>query len=432
MNRGEIPAGWKRATIGEIAEFRRGFSWKKEAERHEAGDGRVPVLRIPNIQDRLRLDDLLYVQVEGSRDLRRFGAGKGWSLLVGSNGNPKRVGNCVYIDRDSDFLFASFLLAAGPIDGNEVVGEYLFRLLASDPVQRSITENVQGSTGLKNIRLESLKQVEVLVPPLKEQRKIAAILSSIDDSIAATNGVLNQLIFFKDQIIGEFTARGLPGHHAQFKPTEIGEIPKAWRLIPLSEIAEVKGGKRMPKGHRFASFKTEFPYIRVSDFEDGTVRQDRLEYVLPGDRESIKSYTISKDDLYISIAGTLGLIGEIPKILDGAQLTENAAKICKIKGTVDRLFLMFALQGQRSQGQVMKLKGVGGGVPKLALFRIESIRIALPPIDEQREITDVLLAAVSRIRSERSYLERLKILKAALLSVLLSGEVQTKFGSVPA
>ncbi|MCO5382313.1 MAG: restriction endonuclease subunit S [Methanosarcina barkeri] len=116
--------------------------------------------------------------------------------------------------------------------------------------------------------------------------------------------------------------------HTKFKKTELGEIPEKWKMISVNEIGDVKGGKRLPKGHPFTSEKTNYPYLRVVDFKSGTIDKTNLKYISLGDYENIKQYIISSNDVYISIAGTIGLVGIIPKELDGSNLTENAAKEC--------------------------------------------------------------------------------------------------------
>ena len=73
------------------------------------------------------------------------------------------------------------------------------------------------------------------VPPLGEQRKIAAILSSVDEAIEATQAVIDQLQVVKKAMMAELLTRGLPGRHTKFKMTEIGEIPEAWEVRPVGE-----------------------------------------------------------------------------------------------------------------------------------------------------------------------------------------------------
>ena len=79
------------------------------------------------------------------------------------------------------------------------------------------------------------------------------------------------------------------------------EVPDGWELKSVSDVAVVKGGKRMPKGAKFANAPTPYPYIRVSDFSNGTISTDDIQFVSPEHQAQIARYTIGKDDIYISI-----------------------------------------------------------------------------------------------------------------------------------
>jgi type I restriction enzyme, S subunit len=99
---------------------------------------------------------------------------------------------------------------------------------------------------------------------------------------------------------------------------------EGWENVKLGEIAEIKGGKRLPAGEQFSEEVTPFPYVRVTDMVNGTIDDSDLVYVKPTIEPLIRRYKISSQDLYVTIAGTLGQFGRIPEHLDGAQLTENA------------------------------------------------------------------------------------------------------------
>ena len=125
-----------------------------------------------------------------------------------------------------------------------------------------------------------------------------------------------------------------------------GKLPEGWVKTTIGVICEVKGGKRLPKGKALLNTETEHPYIRVTDFENGSVNLSTIKYLDSDTYSAISNYTISKNDLYISIAGTIGLIGEIPEQLDNANLTENAAKLCSILGT-DKKYLKYVLSSNK-------------------------------------------------------------------------------------
>jgi restriction endonuclease S subunit len=168
---------------------------------------------------------------------------------------------------------------------------------------------------------------------------------------------------------------------------------EAWETVKLRNICQIKGGKRLPKGASFAKEKTNHPYIRVVDMQNGNIDPNDLKFITQDVFTEIKNYTISKDDIYISIAGTIGIFGIIPEDLDGANLTENAAKIVFDQTRLEKMFLSYMGNSESVQNQVEKLTHAVG-VPKLALERIRTIEIPLPPLSIQRSV-------VARIEAER-------------------------------
>ncbi|MFH1941902.1 MAG: restriction endonuclease subunit S, partial [bacterium] len=158
-----------------------------------------------------------------------------------------------------------------------------------------------------------------------------------------------------------------------FQKTEIGRIPKDWKIESIRDVADVKGGKRLPKGDKLISQKTPHPYIRILDFKDGKINLEGINYLSPSTQKKISRYIISSEDVYISIAGTIGLAGLILKELDGANLTENAAKLCNLR-KVEKAFLSYLLNSAILQSQIKTFIGKGSQ-PKLALFRIEKLMI---------------------------------------------------------
>ena len=164
------------------------------------------------------------------------------------------------------------------------------------------------------------------------------------------------------------------------------ELPEGWFNATIQDVAEVKGGKRLPKGKALTDQKTAHAYIRVTDMNNGSIDQSDIRYIDEETYKEISNYFISKDDLYISIAGTIGLVGDIPNELDGANLTENAAKICSLMG-VEKHYLKYVLNSLIAK-EKFEDKVTSSGQPKLALFRIRDCKFPLPPLAEQQVIAD--------------------------------------------
>lgn len=189
---------------------------------------------------------------------------------------------------------------------------------------------------------------------------------------------------------------------------------KQINTLKLGEFAKVKGGKRMPAGTALISTKTQHPYLRIVDFKDGSIDRSNLQYVPEEVFPAISRYIISFRDLYISIVGTIGLVGTVPKNLSGANLTENAAKICEIdERVIDQAYLAYFLRSGTGQAEINSLT-VGSTQPKLALFRIEQINVPCPPLAIQRRISSFLGSLDDRINLLRETNTTLEAIAQAL------------------
>ena len=181
----------------------------------------------------------------------------------------------------------------------------------------------------------------------------------------------------------------------------------------IGEVAEVKGGKRLPKGSALVATRNNHPYLRIVDFSNGSIDASNLQYVPSKVFPQIARYIISSNDIYISIVGTVGLVGTVPEYLDGASLTENAAKICNLSNNVNQKYLAYYLQSNAGQAAIQS-QTVGSTQPKLALFRIKDIEFPAPPISQQISIASVLGALDDKIENNRRMNETLEEMARAI------------------
>ena len=299
--------------------------------------------------------------------------------------------------------------------------DYLFLFYCLKFRSRLFKSISMGST-FKAIRKEEVKKFQIPLPPLPEQQKIAEILSTVDQAIEKVDEAITKTERLKKGLMQELLTKGIG--HKEFKDTEIGRIPKEWEVVRISDIVDVKGGKRLPKGHNLVDFRTPYPYIRVVDFKDMGVDTANVKFLLPETQKAIERYTISSDDVYISIAGSVGLAGLIPVELDGANLTENAAKLCNLR-RVAKEFLAYTLNSFLVQKQIHGFVGKAQQ-PKLALFRIEKIKIPLPPLFEQQKIAEILSTVDKRLELLKDKKEKLERVKKGLMNDLLTGKKRVR------
>lgn len=193
-----------------------------------------------------------------------------------------------------------------------VLPTYLFYFLTTDFVQRQIEPYVGGAS-YPAITDGDLKKALIPIPGVEEQTRIVEKLDALLTRIDTAIELLQESVTLKSSLL---------------QSALDGQFAAITERMTIESLAEVKGGKRLPKGEKLSNEVTEHPYIRVADFTDkGTIDLSDIKYISKEIHEQIKRYVISKNDLYISIAGTIGKTGFVPPELDGANLTENAAKL---------------------------------------------------------------------------------------------------------
>ena len=274
--------------------------------------------------------------------------------------------------------------------------KYFFQLL--NTLLRQTIRDIGSGSNINNLS-GIINEVKIPLPPLDIQQKIVSEIEVLEVKEKKAKEEVNYFIHTKNEIIEKL--------FSQNKYTEI------------SHIAKVLGGKRIPKGLSFSPNKTEYPYLRVSDFKNGTIDFRNLKYIDEDVFKQISNYTISKEDIYISIAGTIGLVGLIPEKLDGKSLTENAAKIViNTKDLISKEFLYYCLISESLQKQIEdNTRAVG--VPKLALKRIETLKIPLPSLSEQQKIVSEIEKIETKIKVLETEIAEIPKLKEAILKKYL-------------
>jgi len=317
--------------------------------------------------------------------------------------------------------------------GNKVETKLIFYLLPNTLDRLVYDTAVKGKT----LNKSKIAKITFFIPlDIGEQRKIATILCTLDNVIDRTEAAIEKYNAIKAGMMQDLFNRGIDTQTGKLRPTfeealelykesKLGWIPKDWEIVQIGVFAKIKGGKRMPAGKEFSDALTPFPYLRVTDMQDGSIDQADLKYVPVEIEPLIRSYKISVDDVYVTIAGTLGLFGTIPVNLDQAQLTENAARITEFdKLEYDRDFIKHQCNSAIVQGQVIREIGVGGGVPKLALFRIGKFLFLKPAIHEQQAIVDRIQVIEHKLSDESVALKKYKQLKQGMMADLLTGKVR--------
>jgi type I restriction enzyme S subunit len=142
-------------------------------------------------------------------------------------------------------------------------------------------------------------------------------------------------------------------------------------------------------------------------------------------KDIINKYIITTDDIYITIAGTTGLVGIIPDELNGANLTENAVRINIVnKSEILQKYLVYDIH--YNQQKELKTKTIGTAIPKLSIERLITLQIPVPSLERQKEIVEYCEYNDTLIKQLEKEIENNKRLAQQFITGIVKAQVQTE------
>ena len=262
---------------------------------------------------------------------------------------------------------------------------------------------------------------EVNVPPLGEQRKIATILSSVDDAIEATAAVIDQLGVVKKAMMAELFSRGLPGRHTRFKQTEIGEVPEAWEVVPLGALATVGNGSTPSKARPDYWDGGTVPWLPTGKVKDRIIVQAES-FVTEKALAECPIRLLPKGTLLVAMIGQGKTRGKVAYLEIEATINQNFAYV----RPSDRICSRFLFAYLDHTYETLRAGGRGSNQDALNCGLLKQYPTPVPPMEEQIRIADAMLGLEARQAAEATMAGGLTEVKSALMSVLLTGEVRVK------
>lgn len=181
-----------------------------------------------------------------------------------------------------------------------------------------------------------------------------------------------------------------------------------WSVYKIENICDIKSGKRIPLGFDFVINETQHPYIRARDIKNGRINTDDLIYLDDSTFAKIKKYIIEENDIAITIVGaSIGDIGFATKEVNGFNLTENAVRLTNFKDNVSSQYLFYLLV-QNQYKEFMQTIAGGAAQPKLGIYKIQRIKVQLPPLPTQQKIASILSAYDDLIQNYKKQIEALQ------------------------
>lgn len=309
---------------------------------------------------------------------------------------------------------------------NASMNSWLFDYYLNLPLVINYVVERSKGINLPRVSPGDLGVLPIPLAPLPEQQRIVALIDSLF-------GKLDRAKEFAQNALDSFENRKSAILHKAFTGEltskwreENGASLDSWEERLVRNLGEVKGGKRLPKGETLVNENTGFPYIKAGDLKEGTVLTDKLQFVTEEIQKIIKNYTVKTGDVYVTIVGAcIGDVGVIPEEMNGANLTENAAKITNL--ICDSRYLGICLGSVNVQKQI-KNKISSATLGKLSLLNIKSLIVPIPPLSEQKEIVRILnnlLENEQKAKELCDVIDKIDHMKKTILARVFRGELST-------
>lgn len=412
-----VPEGWEIRQVGEIAHVLRGASPRPKGDLRYYG-GNVPRLMVSDVtrDGKCVTPKTDFLTEEGAKLSRPMPAGTLTIVCSGTVGIPSllAVDACIH----DGFLALDSLSESCNKD-------YLYYVFSS--LRREFDSAATHGGVFTNLTTEILRNFKILLPPLDEQEKIAEILGSVDDAIAATQAVIDQTRKVKQGLLQQLLTRGIG--HTKFKETAIGLIPEGWEVESLSELLTDIIPGRTPESQRKPASIDEWGILKVSAIGFGEFFQNENK-VLPENYEIETKYIVQEGDVLITRANTSELVGATCVVPTGSYklvLSDKTLRLVPDKKKVDPKFLCEVLIGSGARKFLSEnATGTSGSMKNITQDLIRAFVMPLPPLEEQEKIVGILDSITCDYKAHLHELKHLNTVKQGLMQDLLTGRVRVE------
>ena len=313
------------------------------------------------------------------------------------------IGKTAVIDKSNSYVLNQRVGCLRP-KGLGTSIKFMNYMFNSDVVRLQVVANTLG-TAQYYVNTPVLKNLDLPLPPLPEQQKIAAILTSVDNVIESTQAQISKLQDLKTGMMQELLTKGIG--HTEFKDSPVGRIPVGWDLKNLTDVAHNLDSKRVPiKSADRSNMKGEYRYYGASGVIDYV--NDYIfdgEYILLGeDGENVLSRNLP-----------------LAFIVRGRSWVNNHAHVMQPKDGIEINYLCSYLESMDYTNIAS-----GSAQPKITQGALNKLMVPVPSYQEQKKIGCAIDSVDRSIFEMKNKLGNHMKIKKALMQDLLTGKVRVK------
>ena len=344
-------------------------------------------------------------------------------------------GKTAYVDilNDDEISFGSTEFIVLREKENLTDSKFIYYLSVSPDFRDKAIKSMSGSSGRQRVQIDELINHEIAIPPIKEQKEIAAILSSLDDKIELNQQINKKLEEIAQAIFKEwFIDFNFPDENDKpyrnsggaMVDSELGLIPASWSVGNLGGICEVISKGTTPTLLQIENLDKSIPFIKVKDIaSNGTINISGLD-LIPDEvhKKVLKRSILKTGDILFSIAGTIGRVSILPENLNNSNCNQAVAFI-RLKGREYLEFIHQHLISQNIQGLILGsiVQGVQANV---SLTTLGSIPVLFPDEYSLMRFNCLIKPIYKKITDNDTQISSVICIRNTLLPKLMSGNLR--------
>lgn len=368
-----------------------------------------------NTEQKINEDSLLY---------------EGDIVFVDASEDYEGIGKSVVIYNQGKIPFVAGLHTIIAKEKSKKLNDNFKRYCFSTRAVRQQFRMLATGATVYGISKTNIKSIIIAVPPLPEQKKIAEILSTVDELIEQTDALIEKAKELKKGLMQQLLTRGIG--HTRFKKTELGEIPEEWEVKKLIDVSDRTDHYSFVGGPFGSDLKTchytqaGIRVIQLQNIGDGYFIDDYKVYTSQEKADELKKCNIYPGDIIIAkMAEPVARACMVPAGDERYLMCSDGIRLCVDKSIHNCKYILYAINSKYFRENAIA-HSTGSTRLRIGLDELRNLPIIIPPPKEQQQIASIITQTYEILRFYQKAKDSLQLLKQGLMQKLLTGQIRVK------